>query len=247
MMTDSRFRLRLLLAAVGFVVCCWAAWYAARVGASRLLSESATRLRGTEYEGEAARLASKAEGLSPSDPEAHDARAVAAAQRGEDKEAVSQLERAAALRPQYFQSWLRLGRARERAGDVGGAVSALRESTRLAPFYAEPRWQLGNTLLRAGSLEEAFAELRVAAASRPSLYPYTVELAWRVYGGDVRAVERAAAPANASARVALARYFARRGFGAEAVAQFRRRLAVGLEARRREPKDMIDARQFRER
>jgi tetratricopeptide (TPR) repeat protein len=237
----------MLLAAVVFVVFCGAAWYSARVGVSRLLSETATRLRGTEYEGEASRLAAKAEGFSPSDPEAHHARAVATAQKGEDAEAVRELEHAAALRPRYFQTWLRLGRARERAGDVDGAVSALRESIRLAPFYAEPRWQLGNTLLRAAKLEEAFAELRLAAASRPSLFPYTVELAWRAYEGDWRAVERAAAPSDDAARVALARFFVKRGLAREAAAQLRSsRGGVGAEERRALVGELIQAGQFRE-
>lgn len=244
---DFKGRVKILLAAVGCVVFCWAAWYSARAGAARLLSESATRLRGTEYEAEAARLAAKAEALSPSDPEAHYSRAVASALLGDDGAAVEGLERAARLRPRYFQSWLRLGRARERAGDAGGAVGALREAVRLAPFYAEPRWQLGNTLLRDARPEEAFAELRLAAASRPSLAPYTFELAWRAYGGDARAVERAAAPSNASARVALARFYSKRGLGAEALAQFRAAGgAVGAEERRALVAEMIEAGQFGE-
>lgn len=245
--SNLKSRMKYLFAAAGFVVCCWAAWYAASAGASRLLSETATRLRATEYAGEAGRLSAKAEALSPSDPEAHYARAVAAAQRGEDIEAVAALERLAALRPRYYQTWLKLARARERAGDAEGALRALRESLRLAPFYAEPRWQLGNTLLRAGRREEAFAELRLAAASRPSLAPYTFDLAWRAYDEDARAVAQAAAPTNDAARVALARFFVKRGRASAALEQLRAASGgVGVEERRSLVGEMVAAGQFAE-
>jgi Flp pilus assembly protein TadD len=224
LMTNTGLRLRLLMAAVGCVVCCGAAWYAARVGVSRLFAETATRLRATEYEGEATRMVEMALRLSPSDPEAHYARAAVAAaakEGGEGALAVGELERATALEPRYYLTWLRLGRARERVGDVDGAVAAYGEAARLAPFYAAPRWQAGNTLLRAGRRGEAFEALRRAAASRPSLFLYTVELAWRAYDGDARAVAEAVSPQNASARVALARFFVKHGRTTDALAQFR--------------------------
>src|SRR5256714_2601379 len=216
------------LAVVGLVLCFGAAWYSARAGVARLLSETATGLSFTEYEAMATPLAESAVRLSPSDPESHYARAVAFAQAGDASAAVAELERVAELRPRYYQTWLKLGRARERAGDAEGALAAYRESVRLAPFYAEPRWQLGNALLRGGRLDEAFAELRRAAASRPQLLAYTVELAWRAYGGDARAVTQAVAPQTDAARVSLARFFARHGRAEEALALWRdARRAVG--------------------
>src|SRR5947207_5089952 len=209
------------LAVVGLVLCCGAAWYSARAGVSRLLSETATGLSFTEYEAMATPLSESAVRLSTSDPEAHYARAVAFAQGGKSGAAVVELERVAELRPRYYQTWLKLGRARERAGDSEGARAAYRESVRLAPFYAEPRWQLGNALLRGGRLDEAFAELRSAASSRPQLLAYTLELAWHAYGGDARAVEQAIAPQTDAARTSLARFFARRGHAEEALALWR--------------------------
>lgn len=238
----------MVMAAVGCVVCCGAAWYAACAGVSRLFAETATRLRATEYESEATRLAERALRLSPSDPEAHYARAVAAAAGGvEEASAVEELERATALQPRYYLTWLRLGRARERVGDVDGAVAAYGEASRLAPFYAAPRWQAGNTLLRAGRREEAFEALRRAAASRPSLFLYTVELAWRAYDGDARAVAEAVSPQSASARVALARFFVKRGRTGDALAQFRAAGdGVSHDERQALVADLIAAGQYRE-
>lgn len=235
------------MAAAGFALCCWASWFAARVALGRVLAETAPGLYRTWYEGEAARVAGRAVALSPTDPEAHHARAVASALGDDEGEAVGGLERAASLRPRHYLVWLRLGRGRERAGDVAGAVEAYREAARLAPAYAAPRWQLGNTLLRAGRLEEAFAELRAAAGSRPTLLPYTAELAWRAYGEDAGAMVAALRPETPRERAVLARFLAKRGRAAEAVEQWRAGGgAAGDEERRALVAELIAARQFRE-
>lgn len=225
-----------MVAAAFLALCCWLSWFAVRAGFSRLLSASAPGLRETAYASEASRLASEAVRLAPLDPDAHFSVAVSRAQAGDFAGAAIALERAAALRPGYYRAWLQLGRAREGAGDVEGALAAYAESSRLAPLYAAPRWQRGNTLLRAGRLEEAFAELRRAAASQPSLYPYTIELAWRAHGGDARAVEESVAPETASARLALARFFARHGEAARALGQFR---AAENEARTADRSELV--------
>ena len=141
---------RLIVAAVCFALCCCASWLAARAALGRVLAETAPRLYRTEYEGETKRVAERAVSLSPSDAEAHHALAVALALGGDEGGAVTELERAAALRPRHYLVWLRLGRGRERAGDAEGALAAYREAVRLAPAYAASRWQLVNTLLRAG-------------------------------------------------------------------------------------------------
>ena|GEM_PF-84278 len=225
----------------------WGAWRATRAGASRLLSETATRLAGTEYEGEATRLAAEALSLSPADPEAHYAFAVAASRRGDDARAVVELERAASLRPGYYLNWLKLGRARERAGDTGGALEAFDEAARLAPAYAEPHWQAGNALLRAGRLEEAFAELRRAASSRPALLPYTAELAWRANAGDAAATLRALAPATAETHAALAHFFVKHGEREAAIEEYRAsRVAFTDEARGALVSEMFAAGMYRE-
>jgi tetratricopeptide (TPR) repeat protein len=236
-----------VLAGACVLACVCAAWFSVRAGLARLFAESVPGLLRAGRGAEAVRLAGEAARFNASDPEARLALARALAEGGEAGAALDGAERAAALRPRYYLSWLRLGRARELSGDTAGGEAAYREAVRLAPFYAEPRWQLGNLLLRAGRAEEAFAEVRLAAASRPALFGYTAETAWRVYGGDARAVAAVVAPQTPAARSALARFFARRGRAAEAVEQFR---AGGREAgdaeRRALVKELIEARAFRE-
>ena len=204
------------------LACCWAAWGAGRAGAARLLAETVPVFLFAERGAEAARLADEAVRLCPSDPEAHAARAaVVAGQDGRTGETVEAWERVATVRPRLYTTWLRLGRARERAGRREDALAAFAEAVRLAPLYAEPRWQLGNALLRMGRREEAFAEMSRAAQSRPSLLAYTIELAWVAFDGDARAVEQSIAPQTVAARMTLARFLAKRGEVAAAVALFR--------------------------
>lgn len=248
--TRPRRRLFASLAAlVSLLLLGGASWYALRAGISRTLAETAPRLASTEYEDEGERLAELAVRLAPSDPVAYYARAATLARRDELAGAVAALERVAALRPGYYLSWLRLGRARERAGDVEGALAAFAEAISLAPFYAEPRWQLGNTLLRAGRNQEAFDELRRAVKSRPQLFGYTVDLAWQTLDGDARAVERALGPETTSQRLTLARYFVKHGRTVAALDLWR---SVGVVAgdeeqqqRRALVSEMIAAREFR--
>lgn len=237
---------RLALAGACLLACGWAAWSSARAGLARLFAESAPGLLRAGRAGEAERLARQAVRLGGSDPEARLALARVLAEGGDPGGAVEESERAAALRPRYYLSWLRLGRAREQAGDLRGGEEAYRAAVRLAPFYAAPRWQLGNLLLRAGRPAEAFAELRAAAASRPGLYGYTAETAWRVYGGDARAVAEAVAPRTPAAHAALARFFARRGRPAEAVEQFRAAGRVEAGERQSLVEELVNARAYRE-
>src|SRR2546423_7549630 len=104
------------LAVVGLVLCCGAAWYSARAGVSRLLSETATGLSFTEYEAMATPLSESAVRLSTSDPEAHYARAVAFAQVGESGAAVVGVGGVGGLRPRHHQTRAQLRRARAPPG-----------------------------------------------------------------------------------------------------------------------------------
>src|SRR2546423_12356149 len=90
------------LAVVGLVLCFGAAWYSARAGVARLLSETATGLSFTEYEAMATPLAESAVRLSPSDPESHYARAVAFAQAGDASAAAAALGGVPGPPPRYF-------------------------------------------------------------------------------------------------------------------------------------------------
>ncbi|HEX7176966.1 MAG TPA: hypothetical protein VF240_17025 [Pyrinomonadaceae bacterium] len=245
-MFDRRRLLRHLLAAAFMLACVVGSRHAFRAGMSRLMAETTPRLSVNTEGADALGVAGRAVELNASDPEAHDALAVALARRGEFDAAERALERAATLRPRYFRQWQRLGRARTLTGYREGALAAYAEAVRLAPFYAEPRWQLGNELLRGGRTAEAFAELRRAAESRPALAAYTAELAWRAYDGEARAVAGAVAPHTAQGRVALARFFARRGRESEALEQYRAGGAEAAEGERRSlVSDLIAAGKYR--
>ena len=189
-------------------------------------------------------VADVAVGFGPEIPESHYVRARLLFDQGRLAEAVTEYERATALRPHDYVLWMELGLARDQFNDTDGAIVAFKESVRLAPFYAQPRWQLGNTLYRAGRIDEAFQELSRAAASDPKLLPQTLDLAWAAFDGDAQAVERAIQPATEPAHLALARYFARRGKTSEAIAQFRAAGDVSNEERRGLLTELLTARRF---
>lgn len=211
--------LRLAVALVVAVACVWGIRAAWRVGAARLLT----------YHGKMAQLPVQTDSAikrTPEDPEAHSGHALVLLNQGNLAVALPEYERAVALRPRDYFLWLELGRARDMNNDERGALAALEQSVRLAPAYAEPHWQLGNVLFRAGRLEDAFRELRRAAVGDSALLPNFIDLAWGASDGDPNAVEQFVRPENASWRIALAKYFIKRGRTAEALAQFR--LAGGI-------------------
>src|SRR5262245_56066591 len=105
---------RCLVAGVALMACLWGMWTTGRIGASSLLSTY----------GMASRLIAplnEAVLLTPLDPEAHYARALALLEAGQLEAAISQLENAATLRPGDYLLWLELARARDRAGDKEGS------------------------------------------------------------------------------------------------------------------------------
>jgi Tfp pilus assembly protein PilF len=227
------------VAVLGLLACFWGMWSSGREGLSQMLAGYGLLTNRLD-------AAQEAVALGPATPEAHYARASLLFDQGELAEAVQEYERAAALRPHDYVLWLELGRARDQADDTEGAIAAFKQSVRLAPFYAQPRWQLGNTLYRAGRLDEAFRELRRAATSNPKLLPQLCDLAWAASPGDAQAVELGVQPQTASAHMALARLFVRRGKTSEAVAQFRAAGSVSNEERRALLTELLAARSFDE-
>ncbi|MBA3712095.1 MAG: tetratricopeptide repeat protein [Pyrinomonadaceae bacterium] len=190
-----------LIAVAIAVLCLWGMWSAGRGGISRLFST---------YQGWPA-LTDKGANMSPSDPEARFAYAVALSRIGEHHEAIREFERAVALRPRHYLLWMELGRIRSQVGDLQGALAAFKEAVRYAPYYAQPRWQLGDVLYKMNRRDEAFAELRRAAASDPNLLPSFIDLAWAAYGEDADAVRQAVQPQTTATYLALARFFADQG------------------------------------
>jgi tetratricopeptide (TPR) repeat protein len=191
-------------------------------------------------------LVNQAVRVGPSDPFAHYARALVLSQPGQLADATKEFEKAVALRPGDYVLWLDLGNARDQSGDQDGALVAFKEAMRLAPYYARPRWQNGQLLLRAGRRDEAFDSLRGAVASRPTLLPEVIDLAWRAYGGDVAAVQRAVQPQTNQDRLVLSRFFARQGRMAEAVQLFRAAREIPGSERLAFLRELLDAKQFKE-
>lgn len=216
--------LRLIVAAVGLLICVWGVWYSGRTGLSRLLSEYAVATTGLPPPLLAP--ANEAVSLTPQDPEAHFSRALVLWNLNQQAEATAEYERAAALRPRDYYLWMMLGNSRDQMDDEQGALAALNEAVRLAPYYAQPRWQFGNLLFRAGRRDEGFAEMRRAALSDYTLLPNMIDLAWNASNKDAAATARLVQPETKRWRVALAHFFARKGQTTEALNFYRAAGAV---------------------
>ena len=171
-------------------------------------------------------LTAEAVRLADADPLAHRSHAALLAKTGQTVEAIAELRRAAQLRPGDHQLWTELGRLQEQTGDKEAALVAFREAVRCAPYYAQPRWNLGNLLLSMGSRDQGFAELSLAAASDPNLFPELCTIAWNLYPGDARAVERASEPRTSQARIQLAQFLIWRDLPQEALSVFRQTTEV---------------------
>ncbi len=152
---------------------------------------------------------------SPSDPEAHRARATVFNRLQQPDEAAQSLERATALRYRDDYLWIELGNTREELGDTEGALAALDQAVRWAPYYAHPHWQRGNLLLRMGQANDAFTELRTAAAANPRYAPNLIDLAWGISRNDLETTKALLNIKNDDERLALLRYLAKKGKGKE--------------------------------
>ncbi|HZI46580.1 MAG TPA: tetratricopeptide repeat protein, partial [Pyrinomonadaceae bacterium] len=159
--------------------------------------------------------------LSPSDPEAHRARAAVFNLQQKPDEAAKSLETALSLRYRDDYLWIELGNTREELGDTQGALTALDQAVRWAPHYAHTHWQRGNLLLRMGRANEAFTELRTAAAANPRYAPNLIDLAWGISHNDLKTTEALLNIKNDKQRLAFIRYLARNGKGNEVLDQIR--------------------------
>lgn len=128
--------------------------------------------------------------------------------------------KAVAASPNDYRYWTAYGQACERAGERGRAEDSFRRATRLAPAYSFPRWALGNLLLRRANessdretqtalVGEAFENLRLAGEADASLRPQIINLAWRYFDGDTRALSRVIGDTG-GARAAMINYLIER-------------------------------------
>jgi tetratricopeptide (TPR) repeat protein len=187
---------------------------AARFGFARLLGKYAVAANSIP-------AADQAVSLAPSDAEVHRARARVLIRLQKPAEARQSFEIASSLRYRDDYLWLELGSTRDEQGDTQGALAAFDQAVRWAPYYAHTLWQRGNVKLRLGQYGDAFADLRAAAASRNSLMPALIDLAWSLARGDVNTVEQLIQFKNDPDRLAFARFLAQKGKGNECLAQLR--------------------------
>jgi hypothetical protein len=199
-----------VLVAIAF--CIWTIQAAATFGLSRLFVRYAIGTGNPAAGKQAVRL-------TPVDPESHLANAEALSITGKHREAMVELERAAALRPSDYTLWLSLGLLRDQLGDPTAALAAFDEAVKRAPFYSQPRWQRGNLLLRMRQYDAAFKDLNQAARSEPELIPNLIDLAWNVSKGDPNLTEQLAQINTEQMRIAFARFLARQGNAREALTQ----------------------------
>jgi thioredoxin-like negative regulator of GroEL len=115
----------------------------------------------------------------------------------------------------YKQRFL-LARVKETEGDRTQAERVLQEAVDLAPNYPEAHWRLANLLLRQGKLSKAVPEFRAATALNSSLLPGTIDLLWRVSGGNLAPVE-AVTPRDPKSQLQLAQFLLKESRTSEAI------------------------------
>lgn len=185
---------------------------AARFGFARMFGRYAVNATAHTVSLTAAELAV---GLAPSDAEAYRARARVLNRLGRQAEAAKSFETATSLRSRDDYLWLELGSTRDELGDSAGALAAYDQAVRWAPYYGHTHWQRGNLRLRMGQYEGAFEDLRAAVASKKSLLPNFIDLAWGLSRGEVNTVEQLVPVKDDRDRLALARFLAQKGKGKE--------------------------------
>ena len=124
--------------------------------------------------------------------------------------------RAVNLSPWDYRQRFLLARVKEAEGDRTAAERALQEAVDLAPNYPEARWRLANLLLREGKLSKAVPEFRAATTLNSSLLPGTIDLLWRVSGGNLAPVE-AVTPRDPKSQVQLAQFLLKQSRTSEAI------------------------------
>lgn len=123
------------------------------------------------------------------------------------------------LSPHNFNYHLLLAAALEAGGDRAAAEAAAREAVRLAPNDMEARWQLANLLVRQKKLAESLPEFRRANTSYNALLPASLDLVWRMSGGDAEAAKAVTGQDTASG-IMLVRFLLKQSRPEEAVEVF---------------------------
>ncbi|HEX6731354.1 MAG TPA: tetratricopeptide repeat protein, partial [Pyrinomonadaceae bacterium] len=164
--------------------------------------------------------ANEAVRLAPSDPQAHQARAIVLNNLRLPVDAAREMEIAVSLRPHDDYLWLELGALRDVAGHTDAALAAFDRAVAFAPDYGHTHWQRGNLLVRMRKYDEGFKELRTAVSSNRDFLPGLIDLAWAISRGDARIAEQLV-QVNDDTRLAFARFLARQGKATETLEHIR--------------------------
>ncbi len=87
--------------------------------------------------------------------------------QGQTDEAISQLQEAIRLKPDFADAHNNLGTAIGEKGQNDGAISQFMEAIRLKPDYAEAHHNLGVAFLKQGQIDEAISQLQETIRLRP--------------------------------------------------------------------------------
>jgi tetratricopeptide (TPR) repeat protein len=87
--------------------------------------------------------------------------------QGEIEEAVTHLETALRLAPQYAEAWYNLGIALAHLGKLEEAADHYDKAVQIQPKFAKAHNNLGNTLVRLGKVEEAITHYTEALQLKP--------------------------------------------------------------------------------
>jgi tetratricopeptide (TPR) repeat protein len=204
---------RLFVGALLLAGCVWMINSAATFGFARMIARYSVAQNSLEAANEAVKL-------RPSDSEAHRARAMVLDTQNLKSEALKEIELAASLRPRDDSLWLEVGNLRDANSDSNGALDAFTNAVSLAPYYGHPRWQRGGLLVRMGRYDEGFNDLRAAAARNPNFVRQLIDLAWGISRQDPGLTEQLVRPQDDRTRLALTKFLATHGKGAEALEQF---------------------------
>jgi tetratricopeptide (TPR) repeat protein len=124
--------------------------------------------------------------------------------------------RAVNLSPWDYKQRFLLAGVKEAEGDRTQAEHVLQEAVDLAPNYPEAHWRLANLLLRQGKLSKAVPEFRAATTLNSSLLSGTIDLLWRVSGGNLAPVE-AVTPRDPKSQLLLAQFLLKQSRTSEAI------------------------------
>jgi tetratricopeptide (TPR) repeat protein len=104
----------------------------------------------------------------PDNPDALHLMGLVAIRRGDPREAVRLIGRAAALKPADAAFQANLGGAYRALGEVDQAIASCRRAIELAPHYPDAHYNLASMLLARGDIEAAISHLREAVRQQPS-------------------------------------------------------------------------------